>query len=656
MILIPTLKRLTLYALIFLFPVFFLPFSQEFFITQKIYLFAFGSLLLLLLSIVELLIERKILWHTKTLDAPVFLFILTTALSILFSSQNKVQAIFNLNFGLLGIICLGVLYFYISRQSKNVSHVILSVLGISVWIASIISIIFFFQPFKSVSLPSFLLFLKSPTFNTVGDQLTLVTFLLTCSLISGHQLIKSKGHGTNLALNAVSLVLFIAALALAVFSLANITANFTNLVLPPYRLSWYAAVETLKSPLTALFGVGIDNYPSIFTRVKDVIYNQSPIWQIPSFTVARSGVLHIFTEAGLLGLLAFIFIVITALSSPKRSFIPHLVIVLIIFTVFPPSFPLFFMLFLVLGLIAQEQGSTTQEVDLTHLPIVYAGLAVLGVAIIGAAGYFLGRTYIAEYHHKRAIDGLNGVGGINVYEEERKALQLNNAMEKYHVTFSTINMILANNIAKKDAKKITADDRQVVSQAIQTAITEAKYAVSLNPQKAGNWENLAAIYRNILSVVQGADVWTVVAYQRAIITDPQNPVYRTALGGVYYSLKNYEEAKKMFEQAVSLKPNWPNAYYNLAWSSYEKGDYQLAANAMQNVLALLDQKKDANDYKKAQKELEDFKKKIPKPTEAVSPTPTPGNTQLKLPSTVPTNGAPKINLPEPETASPEASQ
>lgn len=151
MILIPTLKRLTLYALIFLFPVFFLPFSQEFFITQKIYLFAFGSLLLLLLSIVELLIERKILWHTKTLDAPVFLFILTTALSILFSSQNKVQAIFNLNFGLLGIICLGVLYFYISRQSKNVSHVKLSVLGISVWIASIISIIFFFQPFKSVS-------------------------------------------------------------------------------------------------------------------------------------------------------------------------------------------------------------------------------------------------------------------------------------------------------------------------------------------------------------------------------------------------------------------------------------------------------------------------------------------------------------------------
>lgn len=75
--------------------------------------------------------------------------------------------------------------------------------------------------------------------------------------------------------------------------------------LPPLNISWYSAVEILKNPLTLFFGIGLDNFSSIFTKVKDVSYNQSIFWQISSFDYSRSAILQILTESGILGLISF---------------------------------------------------------------------------------------------------------------------------------------------------------------------------------------------------------------------------------------------------------------------------------------------------------------------------------------------------------------
>jgi len=162
------------------------------------------------------------------------------------------------------------------------------------------------------------------------------------------------------------------------------------------------------------------------------------------------------------------------------------------------------------------------------------------------------------------------------------------------------------------------------------------------------------VYRSITGVVQGADAWTVSAYQRAIVLDPQNPSYRVALGGVLYGYKQYDDALRLFEQAISLKSDWPNALYNYAWAAYQKEEYAIAANAMQSCVALLNPKKDAADYKKASADLEEFKKKVPAETQ--TPEATTDTTQkkesLSLPPTTAPQVEPKINLPK--TASPEA--
>jgi len=675
-----TFNKLNLFLLcffIFLFPLFFLPITQEFYLTNKLYLISFGALFLLLISTIKFAFTKKITWQKGLFDNLLVLFLLTLAISIVLSSPNKIQAILNPNFGLLTFFSLTILYFYLSRISIN----FYLFLSISTLFLSIITIIFFFQPFKNINLPQPFQFLKNPTFTPLGSQLDLAIFLGFFTLVGILQIIKQEQNNEklknkHLILNAFFLIITLTALSLTLYTLlkpSSTNLNQLQLVstpLPPFRLSWYAAVEILKNPKTAFFGVGVDNFASIFTRVKDIVYNQSPLWQIFSFNFSRSAILHLITETGILGFVAFVLLFISIvkklISTDSNNFklispilFGYLFICLLLF---PPSLITWFLLFVVLAELSSKDVVThvvTKEINLTELLPFYIVTIIFSLIFIGGGSYLLGRAYASEVYFKTALDGIVKNDAKQAYDNMRNAIILNPFIERYRINFSQLNLILANNIAQKagqpqgkDQKpyELTEQDRQNISQAIQAAISEAKAAVSLNSQKALNWENLAEIYRNIINTAQGADVWTISSYQRAIVSDPQNPVYRLNLGGVYYSLGNFEEATKIFEQAVVLKPDWPNAYYNLAWANYQKQNYQAAVSAMENVVRLLDPKKDKIDFEKAQKELEEFKKQLPKEEkettqEAVT------QPRLTLPSPIPT-GQPKIELPK--EASPEA--
>lgn len=649
------LKVFVLLAALFIFPLFFLPITQEFFSTNKLYLLGFGGLLLLLVSVIELFMSKKIAWHKNPFDRPVILFLLTIGLSILISTPNKIQALLNPNFGFVSILSLSIMYFYLSRFSSLPSFVF----NVPSFILSILTMYFFFQPFTSTSLPQSLQFLKNPGFNPVGNQLDLAIilgFFVVYNVLNSINKKAAEKRSVSI-LGFIILVLNLLALSITVYSLV---VQQSNLILPPLTTSWYAAVETLKNPVTALFGVGVDNFASMFTRVKDILYNQSSFWQIGSFTVSRSGVLHILTETGLFGLVAFGLLVVGGLkkvfAEKRLSFeAAGFGFVILMMFLFPPSLPLFFLFFFMLSQVAITSDNRPQVFDLSEIIPLYLGIIIISVILIGAAGYFIGRSYLGEYYFKAGLDGIVQNNIKTLYDNERQAILLNPFIERYRINFAQTNLLIANNIASRaqstESGQLSSQDRQTIAQAIQAAIAEAKTAVSLNPQKASNWENLAIIYRNILNVAQGADVWTISAYQRAIILDSQNPIYRLNLGGVYYSLNGYDDAIKLFELAVSLKPDWANAHYNLAWASFQKQNYQRAVTEMQTVIALLNPLSDKVDYDKAQKDLVEFKKKLPKAEEVSPPVGGAKPGQLVLPTPQPTI-EPKIKLPQ--TASPEA--
>jgi tetratricopeptide (TPR) repeat protein len=674
-----TLKSNIALGLVFLFPLFFLPTTQEFFTTNKMYLLAFGAIVLVALSTVEFVFSRQIVWKRRAFDSAAMLFVLGLGLSIVLSSPNKIQAVLNPNFGLLVVASLTTLYFYLSRGNVTgvTARKVLSVLTASGFVVAVLTLLFFFNPFKSMALPQTLAFLKNATFTPMGDQLSLAIFLgffvvlqlgkiLTMKHLDGSQ--KSM-RGMMPSLGA--LLVFGLALALNLYPLVK-SGNLN--ALPPFSISWYSAVEILKTPMTALFGVGVDNFASIFSRSKDVAYNATQLWQVQSFNASRSTLLHVFTETGIFGVLGFVLLIAALLremslrARQNGTVIETLLpvgYVLAVVLLLPPSLTTFFLLFVVFVVVehrhAASEDTHVTSMDVSQLLPVYLGVAIVAALIVGATTYLTARAYAAEVSFKKALDGIVKNNIADLYSNQRDAILINPYIERYRLNFSQTNMLIANNIAAKAApqkgetaeqaaakakERLTDKDREQIGQAIQAAISEAKAAVALNPAKASNWENLANIYRNVLFVAQGADSWTISSYQRAIVLDPQNPVYRVDLGGVYFSLQQYDEAVKLFEQAVSLKSDWSNARYNLAWAYAQKQNFQRAAEEMQAVLSLLDPKKDEADFKKASQDLEVFKSKIPKDQQATQSGQSQEPQQLNLATPNSATVEPKLQLPK----------
>ncbi len=648
-------SRFLLSALLFLFPLFFLTITQEFYNTNKFYLLGFGSLAAGVIVVFNFLSAKKLSWKKTIFDGALPLFLIAYGISILLMSPNKYQALINPVSGLGIMVFFSFLFFLFSQEEEGVDFDrFMRLMTIPVVLISLITISFFFNPFANVNLPSYLQFLKSQTFSPIGGQLELAVFLGFFVAVGLTKLFKhAREHISRLRWEFPLFVLTLIAFLLTAYVVVKPAPQSANSILqslPPASVSWFAAVETLKKPMTALFGVGPDNFTTIFTAVKPADYNASQFWNI-NFNQSASAILQLWTETGLLGLVAFgsiVMILLREWSKMKpyeQAGLAYVMVMLLILPVSLMSLFLFFMLLVAVN--SKHIHERKNEFSVSHLTPVYLGVGIVSFMLLGGAGYYLGKAYAAEWYFKQSLNALAANDARTVYENQRNAVLANPYIERFRINFAQLNLLIANNIASKKPEELTDQDRQNIAQGIQTAIAEAKAAVSLNPQRATNWENLAAIYRNIINAAQGADVWTISSYQRAIVADPQNPSHRLNLGGVYYSLGNFDEAQRFFEQTVSLKQDWANAHYNLAWTLFQKKNYPGAVAEMQNVTTLVSAASD--DYKIVQKDLEEFKTYLPKQEvsqEEVKPE------NLTLPVNPQPEISPKIQLPE--DASPEA--
>ena len=689
---IEKIQSVILTIFFFLFPLFFLPFTSDPFGTNKFYLLAFTGLLLLSLTTLSTIITRKLIWKKSPFDAPLMLFVLTIIISLVFVSPNKISATLNINYGAASILFFTVIFLYTStlKNKKN----IFSALSTSAVIIAILSLASFFQPLKSINLPSQLDFIKSPYFSPIGGRTDLILFTLFMLVYWGTKLYLrlSQRHsrpdresGKKQISNQVGddkggvgddrggvwipliwFLLFIITSGAAIFSVVKpLIADFTFNLLT-YRHSWFAAVETLKGILSSLFGVGVDNLSSVFARIRDLSYNQSNLWN-SNVNSSRSTILHIFTTTGLFGLLGFFSILFASFNSlrklddEKRNLIlPIFIFILLAIFLSPPTLFMFFLFFATIAAINSERLITEKEtktsIDLKDLVLLHFGIILVLVLFIGSTSYFLGRAYIASVYTNNALINLNKGNLSDSYRDQRNAINLNPYNEASRINFSQTNLLVADTIIKNAKKndnnqaQLTENEKLQVSQAIQQAINEAKSAVTLNSLSAQNWSNLGLIYSNLLSATQGSDSWAISSYQRAINLDPRNPIFRMMLGSLYYILGQYQDSTNLFQQAVTLKPDWANARYNLAWSLYQQKDYQAAATQMQTVLSLLDKDKNSQDYKKAKDTLDNFKKQV-ELTQQQEQNASQGE-NLNLPRQQTPQVSPKIELPQ--SASPEA--
>lgn len=290
----------------------------------------------------------------------------------------------------------------------------------------------------------------------------------------------------------------------------------------------------------------------------------------------------------------------------------------------------------------------------------FLSYAVMTVAVaIAAVGIFAGyRVGLAEFYFGRALRDVAANRGNGAYNNMIKAIRTNPFEARYRVSYSQLNLALANNIAARGASnkegKLSDQDRQTIQQLISQSIAEAKNAVALNRLSAGSWANLANIYRQLLNIAQGADQWAIATYRQAIQLNPNDPVLRLTYGQLLYGFNQFDAAQRQFEAAVTLKPDYSNAHFNLASALSAQEKYQQAQFELQQTLQLVDA--GTQDYKTVQNELDKIKDKLEKETKQETGSKETSTPQQKPELTSPeeaTAGAelePKIKLPEKQAA------
>ena len=620
------IEKIILYATVFLVPLMVLSIFPNPLSAPKLVVLVLGVGLAIFIKAIRVILKGSLEFSIGKFDIPVLILLISYLASSILITPNKMEAFFIPGTTTV-IIASALLYFLISGLKEKEQKTLSVVVFLSGVAFSIISLLSFSKAFESI--PQLPVFMKDSFFNTLGGQLPSVIFLVAV-LPLGIGLLISQKDAAKKAFIALATVLLVLGLGMSIYNLLPGRPAEPRLL--SFKTSWAVAVDTLKE--SPILGAGPGNYLTAFNRFRSLSYNQTDNWAL-RFTSARNVYLTTLTETGFLGAVALILIVLEVYKRLRKIFekskneftnktfkenaiFISLVVLLISFVFAAAVQSHIMLLFILLALNSQGRriklnlsAQATDENNMlssslaTRLPAFLVSVPVIIALIVFAV--FSGRTLAAEATYKKGLDALIQNDGAATYELLGQAINTNPYVDRYHASYSQINLALANSIAQNE--DITDQDRETITQLIQQAIREAKATVTLNPQRAGNWEVLARTYQAIAPFAQGADQFTIQTFNQAIALDPINPNLRISLGGTFYALGDYDSAIDAFKLAVLAKPDHANAHYNLAFAYREKGEIEKAISEMTIVLSLAD--RESSEYELVRTELENLEARRP---------------------------------------------
>lgn len=560
-------------VILLLTPLLFVPVLADSFDIPRQTFLLIGVLLGILAWSLKSVLSGKLSLTRSIFDLPVLIFVFVSLASS-YMSGNRFAS---LTADTVIIAGTAGLFFLLSQHLKGEKDVtkattvlLLSGALLSLWKLASTIYTLAAPSLKITTIPYYLSNSFSPTGSSLAEAILLAALLPLA--VANVKRIKEKSSLMGAAL------LLIVAVGL-VLNLYNLFQNHP--ILLDHGTSWKIATQTLGQSLTTTFvGVGPGNYVDSFTANKSVDFNNNPLWNL-RFNTASNYYFYLLTTLGILGLAGFVFLAVRLGRTAKERFqlsdtsvtekglLASAVVLLVLMAFLPAPLVSLFALFTVLGLLASHYRTKglslyakLNERDYLQQSWIHyvTGLGVLALLI--ASGYFLGRVILADYYYAQSLDAATKNRGTETYNLQIKALTFNPSSINYHVSYSQTNLALANALA--GSQNLTDQQKQTVISLVQQSIREARLAATLDQNRASSWENLSLVYRNLFNFAQGADQWAIASQNQAIVLDPTNPRLRLDLGAILFTLKDFQSAAQVFNQAANLKPNYANAHYNLA--------------------------------------------------------------------------------------------
>lgn len=408
--------------------------------------------------------------------------------------------------------------------------------------------------------------------------------------------------------------------------------NFPREIQLSFIDSWKISISAFRD--SPFWGTGPATFLYDFSIYKPIEINSSPLWNV-RFDQAANEYLQVLATLGGVGLLALvsltaIFIatafrkLTTKSTAPTDDLSQSLAAAGILFFVLLAIHSSTLVLWIVGIIIIAAFLISDNKIrelrirfgdDHSGLDIFPVLLLIVTLVLTIFITYNFGKVILADYYHRQALIAVSQNNALEAYNQLVKAENLNLYNDLYRTDLAQTNFALANGIATSKGPTeanpqsyLTDEDKQNIQKLLQQAITEGRVATTLNPKNPANWEVLASIYKQISGVAENALAFSLDSYGKAIQLDPLNPTLRVNAGGIYYSTKNYDLAIRFFTDAINLKPDYANAYYNLSLALKEKGDLQNAQTAAEKVVSLIDPK--SADYKLAADYLSELKSSV----------------------------------------------
>jgi len=698
-----TIPIFLLGLLFFAFPILFTTITTDFFILPKQILLGGVVLVSLSIFVLKMIIEGSVRLRRTFFDLPIILFTLSIFLSSIFA-LNRFDSLIAFVPFLFAILSFFIIVNIVHDNRSILPLIVPLLLG-----GVILSLLYIFSFFKTYLIP--LIIAQSQTFTPIGsllDQAIFLGLLLPIALYFTRNPSADEAIGSNtiksLAFITISIVILIG-LLLTVYQLFNPSTPGQRLIILPFDTGFQTAFATISQdtnrfPQGFLFGSGFGTYATDFTRFKLAAFNQNPtLWNL-TFVRSSSFILEILATTGILGLLSFIFLLMrlgkAIIGKTTKAINPisvSLVLAIAVLIVLPVGFTIQTLFFILPALFAVFQGLKSQDhknffdielqlvalkkglfnfeslpsfihfPDQPHqnqkdasriLPYIFGIIIFL---IVGILGFFSIRYLLSDLEFQSSLVAASQNKGQETYLKQARAISMFPYRDGYYRIFSQTNLALANSLAASQPKDSSpsATTQQNIYTLIQQSINAGRTATSIAPLTSLNWQNLSSVYRSLIGFGQNAESFAVATQQRAVLLDPNNPQGYIALGGIYYQLGLWENAQTQFQIAVSLKPDFANAHYNLGHALENKNDLNNALAQYQIVKGLVIS--DQNSLKQITSEIETLERKIEGKETAASPGIPPSTVpplNLSTPSAQLPPQNPPVEIPPPTTATESA--
>lgn len=672
-----------IFCLLFLiFPIAFTNLTTDFFILPKQALVVFATIAVVLMFGVKTLLLEKVRIRRTPFDLPILLLLFTLLLSTIFSAV-RIDSFTNV----LPVIMAAIAYFgivYNAKNEKSVLALIASLLGGAVLLSLITAFTFlkvYIFPFD---------FAKSVAFTPSGsilDQALYLLFVLPIGLYFLSPFIFKRKLGAtreDKKIDAIKIagfggasILILIGLSISIFNIVKIPGNFVILPLETGFQTAFAAISQDSGRILQglLFGSGFGEYLMDFARFKQAAFNLNPTLWTFSFTHSSSFVLELLATTGILGFFSFLFLCYKVLRE-RPLFVPLLIVLAVSF-ILPLSFYTLAVIFFLLAIYSSLRGLIEPqkyfdvELELVALKKGFLAFApesgrekgygrILSYtifAIIIVLSLFIGYVsydYLAtNIVFERSIVAAAQNNGQLTYSNQSAALNsfTGKYNDVYYRVFSQTNLSLANSLAASVPKGASpsAQTQQTIYTLVQQSINTARQATTISPLSTIDWQNLATIYRNLIGFGQNADQFAILAEQQAIQLDPTNPQGYISLGGIYYQLGQWDKAQEQFQQAANMKPDFANAYYNIAHSLIQKNDLKDALTSLQTVASLV--AKDPTSLSKVNDEIKAIEAQLGQTAAQPAGNQSANPLSVTAPATLPSQNPPvKIPAPKPTTA------